>query len=94
MRSEVQARMFALLQNKSSSQDVTSFCTENNIAKASYYYWMRKMKEGRKASVKQRFVPVTLLPQNAPLISLQLPGGIVINVFDREAFPFIESLLG
>ena len=86
--------MFALIQKKSSSQDVTSFCTENNIAKANYYYWLKKMKDRQKAGAKQRFLPVTLLPQNVPLISLQLPGGIVINVIDRESFSFIESLLG
>ncbi len=95
MRHDVQAKMFDIIRKKSSSQDVSSFCKENGIAKASYYYWLKKFREQPQESKKVGFVPVSVLPATGvPLISVQLQGGIVINVFDPEAFSFIELIIG
>ncbi|HTE25731.1 IS66 family insertion sequence element accessory protein TnpA [Flavitalea sp.] len=75
--------------------DVSSFCKENGIAKASYYYWLKKFRDQPQKSKKTGFVSVSVLPSAAiPLISVQLQGGTVINVFDRGAFSFIESIIG
>jgi hypothetical protein len=95
MRSVVQSRMFEIIGKKSPSQDVASFCAENNIAKASYYYWLKKYRDQNVAvSDGNGFTPIALIPSNgALLLSLQLPSGHVINVFHCEAFSFIESLL-
>lgn len=95
MRQDLQVQMFNIIEKKSSSQDVATFCKENNIAKASYYYWLKKFRDHHEASSKSGFVPVSVLPSTGvPLISVQLPGGAVINVFNREGFSFIESLIG
>lgn len=87
--------MFSIIKKKSSSQDVTSFCKEYNIAKASYYYWLKKFHDQPKDLAKIGFLPLSVLPSpGVPLFSVQLPAGAVINVFNPEAFSFIESLIG
>jgi hypothetical protein len=95
MREDVENKMFDLIGKKSSSQDVSSFCRENSIAKASYYYWLKKLRDQPQKDNKAGFVPLSILPaMSGPLIAVQLPSGAVIHVFHREAFSFIESIIG
>lgn len=95
MRSVVQSRMFEIIAKKISSQDVGSFCNEHNIAKGSYYYWLKKFREQPGVPFDgDSFTRVHLQqPHDTPLLSLQLPSGHVINAFHPEAFQFIASLL-
>ena len=95
MREDVQNKMFSIIRKKSSSQDVSSFCKENGFAKASYYYWLKKFRDQSEKPDAAGFVPVSVSPPaGILLLSVQLPGGAVINVFDRGAFSFIESIIG
>ena len=95
MREDVQVKMFNIIRKKSPSQDVSSFCKESGIAKASYYYWLKKFRDQPKKSKATGFVSVSVSPSSGvPLLSVHLPGGAVINVFDPEAFSFIESIIG
>lgn len=87
--------MFEIIGKKIPSQDVVSFCTEHNIAKGSYYYWLKKFREqsGSPADV-DGFTRIQLQQSpGTPLLSVQLPSGHVINAFHPEAFSFIASLL-
>jgi len=87
--------MFEIIGKKSPSQDVNSFCAEHNIAKASYYYWLKKFRDqSSPVSDVGSFAMVHLqAPHDTPLFSLQLPSGHVINAFHPDAFQFISSLL-
>jgi hypothetical protein len=87
--------MFDIIGKKNPSQDVESFCTEHNIGKPSYYYWLKKYRD-QSGSVSEvnSFTRVHVhQPDGMPLLSLQLPSGHVINAFHSEAFQFIASLL-
>ena len=45
MQSTKQERMFALIEQKSQSNDVASFCKEHGIGAGTYYYWLKKYRE-------------------------------------------------
>jgi hypothetical protein len=45
MQSSKQERMFALLESRDSDQSVSSFCQEQGIKEASFYYWQKKYRE-------------------------------------------------
>jgi hypothetical protein len=87
--------MFEIIGNKISSQDVGSFCKEHKIAKASYYYWLKKFREHSGSPADGHGFARVHVQQSdgTPLLSLQLPSGHVINAFHPEAFQFIASLL-
>jgi hypothetical protein len=87
--------MFEIIGNKIPSQDVGSFCTEHKIAKASYYYWLKKFREQSGSPADGDGFTRIHLPQSpgTPLLSVQLTSGHVINAFHPEAFQFIASLL-
>jgi len=51
MRSLTQEKMFGLMEQKRVDQNVKSFCAENNIAEASYYYWRKKFRMQNDTSV-------------------------------------------
>ena len=95
MRSSVQSRMFEIIGKKIPSQDIVSFCAEHNIAKGSYYYWLKKFREQSDSPAdSDGFTRVYLQqPHGTPLLSLQLPSGHVVDAFHPEAFQFIASLL-
>lgn len=86
--------MFALIASRDSEQSVSSFCREQSIKEASFYYWQKKYREGNPEEEPAGFTPVeTAAPVGNPVATVQLPGGALISLFHPEAFSYIQALL-
>jgi len=94
MESSKQQRMFALLASRDADQSVSSFCQEQGIKEASFYYWQKKYRELNLDEQPAGFAAVELaVPVDSPVATIQLPGGALITLFQPEAFSYIQPLL-
>ena len=94
MESSKQERMFALVASRDSDQSVSSFCQEQGIKEASFYYWQKKYREMNPDEQSAGFAAVELVePAGNPVATVQLPGGALITLFHPEAFSYIQPLL-
>jgi transposase-like protein len=94
MQSSKQERMFALLQSRHPDQSVSSFCKEQGIKEASFYYWQKKHREMHPGEEAEGFVAVEIIgPAGSPVATVQLPGGALITLYHAEAFSYIQPLL-
>jgi transposase-like protein len=89
-----QEEMFALIEQKDSSQSVSDFCQAHNIGSASFYYWQKKYRE-LNSEEQSGFAPVELasVPMGSPVATVQLPGGALITLFLPEALSYIQPFL-
>jgi len=89
-----QEAMFALMEQKDSSQSVSDFCQTHNISAASFYYWQKKYRE-QNSEEQGGFAPVELgaVPAGSPVATVQLPGGALITLYHPEALSYIQSFL-
>lgn len=93
MESSKHARMFALVASRNSDQSVSSFCREQGIKEASFYYWQKKYREMNPEGAAG-FADVEIAgPLGNPVATVQLPGGALITLFHPEAFSYIQPLL-
>jgi hypothetical protein len=94
MQSSKQERMFSLLGLRDSDQSVSSFCHEQGIKEASFYYWQKKHRELNAEAQPAGFTAIELAgPLGTPVATVQLPGGALITLFHAEAFSYIQPLL-
>ncbi len=94
MRSAVQSKMFEIIKQKSTSQDVSSFCRDHNIAKASYYYWLKKFRDRATSENDVGFMPINISGSSgSPLASVQLNTGVLITIYHQDAFSFVQNIL-
>jgi hypothetical protein len=94
MESSKQERMFALVASRDSEQSVSSFCQDQGIREASFYYWQKKYREINTDEEPAGFPAVEIAgPLGNPVATVQLPGGALITLFHPEAFSYIQSLL-
>ena len=94
MQSSKQERMFALLELKSSDQDVFSFCAAHNIGTACFYYWQKKYRDLHREEETGGFAAVDLSGSTGnPVATVQLPGGALITLFHPEALSYIQPFL-
>ena len=94
MQSSKQERMFALLKSKDSDESVSSFCKEQGISEAGFYYWQKKYREMSPEEETEGFAAVELTgPAGNPIATVQLPGGALITLFHPEAVSYIQPLL-
>jgi hypothetical protein len=94
MQSSKQERMFALLESRDSDQSVSSFCKEQSIKEASFYYWQKKYREMNPEEQPAGFAVVELTgPASNPVATVQLPGGALITLYHAEALSYIQPLL-
>ena len=93
MESSKQERMFALVASRDSEQSVSSFCQDQGIKEASFYYWQKKYREMNPGEESVGFATVEIEPLGNPVATVQLPGGALITLFHPEAFSYIQSLL-
>ena len=94
MQLSKQERMFALLESKDSDQSVSSFCKEQGISEAGFYYWQKKYREMNPDGEPAGFAAVEIAgPLGNPVATVQLPGGALITLFHPEAFSYIQPLL-
>jgi transposase-like protein len=94
MESSKQERMFALLASRDPDQSVSSFCQEQGIKEASFYYWQKKYREINPEEQAAGFAVVELArPVGIPVATVQLPGGALITLFQPEVFSYIQPLL-
>ena len=89
-----QEEMFALMEQKDSSQSVSDFCQAHNIRAASFYYWQKKYRE-LTSEEQEGFAPVELgaVPLGNPVATVQLPGGALITLYHPETLSYIPSFL-
>jgi transposase-like protein len=94
MQSSKQEKMFALLESRDSDQSVSSFCKEQGIKEASFYYWRKKYRENNPEEQTAGFATVEVAgPAGNPIATVQLAGGALITLFHPEAFTYIQPLL-
>ena len=94
MESSKQERMFTLLASRESDQSVSSFCQEQGIKEASFYYWQKKYRELNPDERPAAFTAIELTGSAGhPVATIQLPGGALITLFQPEAFSYIHPLL-
>jgi hypothetical protein len=94
MQSTKQERMFALIEQKSPSQDVASFCKEHSIGAATYYYWLKKYREQQVEEQGLPFACIEVSGATGPVVAtVQLRGGSLITLYHPEAFAYIQPLL-
>jgi transposase-like protein len=94
MESSKHERMFALVASRDSDQSVSSFCREQGIKEASFYYWQKKYREMNPDGEPAGFAAVEISgPLGNPVATVQLPGGALITLFHPEAFSYIQPLL-
>lgn len=85
---------------KSSGLKVDDYCSEHNISRNSYYYWLRKIKEAAIehsgnifAEVNQPFtVPVDSDSGTAP-VSIRI-GDAVIHVNEGASHSLLHTIIG
>jgi len=86
--------MFALLESKDPSQDVSSFCSTHNLKPASFYYWQKKYRDHHSPEEIAGFTAIELPGSlSNPVATIQLPGGALITLFHAEALSYIQTLL-
>jgi transposase-like protein len=94
MESSKQERMFALLASRDSDQSVSSFCQEQGIKEASFYYWQKKYREVNPEEQPARFAALEVTGAAGNLVAtVHLPGGALITLYHAEAFSYIQPLL-
>lgn len=94
MESSKQERMFALLALRESDQSVSSFCQEQGIKEASFYYWQKKYREMNPEEEAAGFAALEVRgTAGNPVATVQLPGGALITLYHAEAFCYIQPLL-
>jgi transposase-like protein len=94
MESSKQERMFALVASRDPEQCVSSFCQDQGIKEASFYYWQKKYREMNLDEEPAGFATVELTgPAINAVATVQLPGGALITLFHPEAFSYIQPLL-
>jgi hypothetical protein len=94
MESSKQERMFALIASRDSDQSVSSFCREQRIKEASFYYWQKKYREMNPDEQIAGFAAVEVTgPAGNLVATVQLPGGALITLCHAEAFSYIQPLL-
>jgi hypothetical protein len=94
MQSTKQERMFALIEQKSPSQDVAGFCKEHGIGAANYYYWLKKYREQQVGEQDLPFACIEVSGTTSPVVAtIQLRGGSLITLYHPEAFAYIQPLL-
>jgi len=94
MESSKQERMFALVASRDPEQSVSSFCQDQGIKEASFYYWQKKYREMNLDEEPACFAAVEIAsPLGNPVATVQLPGGALITLFHPEAFSYIQPLL-
>jgi hypothetical protein len=94
MQSSKQERMFALLESRDSDQSVSSFCKEQSIKEASFYYWQKKYREMSPEEQTSGFAAVEVTgAEGNPIATVQLPGGALITLYHAEVFSYIQPLL-
>jgi transposase-like protein len=87
-------RLFVLVASRDSEQSVSSFCREQGIKEASFYYWQKKYREMNPDQEPAGFATVDIAgPLGNPVATVQLPGGALITLFHPEAFSYIQPLL-
>ena len=85
--------MLALLESKRPEQTAKSFCAASGISEATYYYWLKRVRQSNKA-VASDFVPIQCRPYDRLAIAtIQMPGGSVISVYDVEVLSFMQPFL-
>ncbi len=93
MRSDIQQKMFSLLEKKHPEQTTKAFCAANGIREATYYYWLKKLKQSTKVA-GSHFLPVHLAPTDRLAIAtIQMPSGSIISVYDVEVLSFLQPSL-
>lgn len=93
MRSDNQQNMFALIEKKHPEQTTKAFCAANGISEASYYYWLKKSRQATNEPGSS-FVPVKLAPMDRlAIVTIQMPGGSIISVYDFEVLSFMQPYL-
>ena len=86
--------MFALVASRDSEQSVSSFCQDQGIKEASFYYWQKKYREMNPGDESAGFAAVELPePLGNVVATVQLPGGALITLFHPETFSYIQPLL-
>ena len=85
--------MFDLIRQKPQEQSTKDFCAANGLGEASYYYWLKKIKQGTGQS-KESFVPVHISAATSLAVaSIQMPGGAIISVYDVQVLSFMQPYL-
>ena len=93
MRLSHQQKMFALIGPKQTSQSTKDFCVAKGIGEASYYYWLKKYRQGVEQPAPA-FVPVQIVSGSAAVVaSIQMPGGAIISVYDVQVLSFMQAYL-
>lgn len=89
-----QEAMFALLESKDASQNVSVFCKEHHISEASFYYWQKKYREVHGEEAASGFAAVKwTAAAGSPVATVQLLGGAVITLYHVEGLSYLQPLL-
>jgi transposase-like protein len=77
------------------------FCQQQGISKATFYNWYKKYKDSELKS-PERFIPVKVIvpgsrqnaTDNRPVIEINYPNGVRLNLQGTTDISFIRSLVG
>lgn len=94
MQSSKQEKMFELLASRDSDQSISSFCKEQGIKEASFYYWQKKYREMNPEDQATGFAAIEVSGSSGnPIATVQLPGGALITLYHPAALSYIQPLL-
>ena len=72
------------------------FCKQNNLSEARYYYWRNQLNKEKHPVAGEGFTKVSLKSSvqstAGRLVSLELPSGIVLSIYDTRIIPSIGQL--
>lgn len=92
-------------QNRPEDMDVATWCDQNGITKANYYYRMRRVREACLATIqesKPSFVElptptvqkVEEKPVGSVVATLHSPNGFTLEISNHASAEFIRSVIG
>ena len=85
---------------KASGLKVDDYCTEHNISRNSYYYWLRKVKEAAIEQSGSLFAEVNpsfaaVMPEYSPASSMSIClGDAVIHVNEGASLQLLHTIIG
>jgi hypothetical protein len=94
-RLDIQEKMFGVIEQWTQSElPIKEFCSQYQIANATFHYWLKKYRVKDQKSLGS-FIPISVkeVSSNQPFAELILPDGRKFTFYHSLECSFIKSLL-
>lgn len=105
VRMQQWAEQIRSCQNRPENMDVSTWCKQNGITKANYYYRLRRVREACLATIEEPEPSFVELPTptfqkvedergTCIVATLHSPNGLTLEISDHASVEFIRSVIG